>query len=213
MEAPPQERKMRLTPQHIPFARLADIAEGRTSAEESAEERAHLSACARCAGQAEQLGRLAALMRADNSEDAPPEALAGVVRMFRARRARTAEPGLLRRLVAALTFDSTHLQPAFGVRSGHAAPARQLLFSAGDFDVDLRLAQGGDGWTISGQVLGPCRGGEVELVGADGSTAARATLNDLCEFTLLPPAVEGTYTLRLRLEETEIEIPELSLKA
>ncbi|HWW77137.1 MAG TPA: hypothetical protein VNZ44_17170, partial [Pyrinomonadaceae bacterium] len=155
---------MRLTPQHIPFARLADMAEGRLTAQESAEasaeERAHLAACARCAGEAERLGRLTALMRADASEDAPAEALAGVLRMFRAHAATaTAEPGLLRRLVAALTFDSTHLQPAFGVRSGQPAPARQLLFSAGDYDVDLRLAPGTEGWTVSGQVLGPCRGG------------------------------------------------------
>jgi anti-sigma factor RsiW len=202
---------MRLTPQHIPFARLADMAEGRPSAEAAAEDRAHLSACRRCAGEAERLGRLAALMRADNSEDAPAQVLDGVVRMFRARAAQAAEPGLLRRLVAALTFDSSDLRPAFGVRSGQPAPARQLLFSAGDFDVDLRLAPGAEGWTVSGQVLGPCRGGEVEAVGEDGTTAARARLNDLCEFTLLPPVAGGTYTLRLRLEETEIEIPGLSL--
>ena len=203
---------MRLTPRHIPFARLADLAEGRLSPEEAAEERAHLADCTRCAGQAAQLGHLAALMRADTSEDAPAALVADVVRMFRARRA-TAEPGLLRRLVAALTFDSSSLTPAFGVRSGQPAPARQLLFSAGDLDVDLRLAQGPEGWTVSGQVLGPCQGGEVELVGADGSTAARAALNELCEFTLLPPTPDGTYSLRLRLDGAEVEIPELSLKA
>src|ERR671916_835931 len=116
---------MRLTPRHIPFARLADLAEGRLS-----------------------------------PEDAPPALVSGVVRMFRARRAQSEAPGLLRRLVAALAFDSSSLTPAFGVRSGQAAPARQLLFSAGDLDVDLRLAQGSEGWTVSGQVLGPCTGGE-----------------------------------------------------
>ena len=204
---------MRLTPRHIPFARLADLAEGRLSPEEAAEERAHLAGCTACSAQAAQVGHLAALMRADTSEDAPPELVASVVRMFRARRARDEEPGLLRRLVAALTFDSSSLQPAFGVRSGQAAPARQMLFSAGDLDVDLRLAPGGEGWTVSGQVLGPCAGGEVELVNAEGSTAARATLNELCEFTLLPPTPDGTYALRLRLGGVEVEIPELSLKA
>ena len=203
---------MRLTPRHIPFARLADLAEGRLTPEEAADGRAHLEACTRCAGQAARLGHLTALMRADASEDAPPELLAGVVRMFRARRAGAAEPGLLRRLVASLTFDSSRLTPAFGVRSGQAAPARQLLFGAGDLDVDLRLALGGEGWTVSGQVLGPCDGGEVELLDAEGSTAARAALNELCEFTL-PPVAEGDYAVRLRLGEAEVEIPELSLKA
>ena len=204
---------MRLTPRHISFARLADMAEGRLSPEETAEERAHLAGCTSCAAQAAQLGHLTALMRADTSEDAPAELVSTVVRMFRARQAQAAEPGLLRRLVAALTFDSSSLQPAFGVRSGQAAPARQMLYSAGDLDVDLRLASGGEGWTVSGQVLGPCKGGEVELVDAEGATAARATLNELCEFTLLPPTPDGTYALRLRLDGAEVEIPELSLRA
>jgi anti-sigma factor RsiW len=201
---------MRLTPRHIPFARLADLAEGRLSQEEAAEERAHLAGCTACSAQAAQVGHLAALMRADTSEDAPAELVASVVRMFRARHAQATEPGLLRRLVAALSFDSSSLQPAFGVRSGQAAPARQMLFSAADLDVDLRLAAGGDGWTVSGQVLGACKGGEVELVSGN-ETAARAALNDLCEFTL-PPVAEGVYTLRLRLDDAEVEIPELSLK-
>jgi anti-sigma factor RsiW len=203
---------MRLTPRHIPFARLADLAEGRLSPEAAAEERAHLDACTRCAGQAARLGHLAALMRADTAEDAPPALVSGVVRMFRERRAGESAPGLLRRLVAALTFDSSGLTPAFGVRSSQAAPARQLLFSAGDLDVDLRLAQGPEGWTVSGQVLGPCDGGEVELFAAGGATAARAALNELCEFAL-PPRPEGAYALRLRLGDAEVEIPELSLKA
>lgn len=202
-----------MTPRHIPFARLADLAEGRLSREDAAEERAHLADCKNCSAQAAQLGHLTALMRADASEDAPPELVASVVRMFRGRHVHVEERSLLRRLVAALTFDSSSLQPAFGVRSGQAAPARQMLFSAGDLDVDLRLAPGGEGWTVSGQVLGPCKGGEVELVDAKGSTAARATLNELCEFTLLPPTADGTYALRLRLDGTEVEIPELSLKA
>jgi anti-sigma factor RsiW len=203
---------MRLTSKHIPFARLADLAEGRLSPEEAAEERAHLTGCKNCAGQAAQLGRLAALMRADASEDAPAAAVETVVRMFRARRTGESAPGLIRRLVAALAFDSSSLTPAFGVRSGQAAPARQLLFSAGDLDLDLRLARGPEGWTVSGQVLGPCAGGEVELLDAAGPAAARAALNDLCEFTL-PAVAEGVYSVRLRFDGTEVEVPELSLKA
>lgn len=203
---------MRLTPRHIPFARLADLAEGRLSPEEAAAERAHLADCTACSAQAAQLGHLAALMRADASEDAPAGLVASVVRMFRARRAQGPEPGLLRRLVAALTFDSSSLQPAFGVRSGQAAPARQMLFSAGDLDVDLRLAQAPEGWAVTGQVLGPCGGGEVELVDAGGSAAARAALSELCEFAL-PPRPEGVYSVRLRFDGTEVEVPGLSLRA
>ena len=207
---------MSLTSKHTPFARLADMVEGRLSAEEAREERAHVDACARCSKQAAELARVATLMRADTSEDAPRDVLLNAVELFRARKAIAREPGLLRRIVAALSFDSSSLTPAFGVRSGQTAPARQLLFSAGDFDVDLRLAQGGEGWTVSGQVLGPCDGGQVELLvaGEAGETSTKAgqtSLNELCEFTL-PPVPEGSYALRLRLKETEVEIQELSLR-
>jgi hypothetical protein len=63
-------------------------------------------------------------------------------------------------------------------------------------------------------VLGPCEGGRVEAFASagDAEPVAHSSLNELCEFTL-PPVPEGTYALRLRLNDTEIEIPELSLTA
>jgi anti-sigma factor RsiW len=203
---------MRLAPNHIAFERLADMAEGRVPADETADEREHIASCERCSRQAAELARVTTLMRADTSEDAPRDLVFNAIQLFHSRRTESA-PGLLRRIIAALAFDSSTRTHAFGVRSGQAAPARQLLFGAGDFDVDLRLAAGEEGWTVSGQVLGPCDGGRVEAFafGADDEAAARASLNDLCEFTL-PPVPEGVYALRLRLNDTEIEIPELSLK-
>lgn len=205
---------MRLTPRHITFERLADEAEGRLAAGEAREVREHLRGCAQCSGRAARLGRVTSLMRADNSEDAPARALDAALRMLRARRADEPARGLISRIVAALTFDSRALTPALGVRSGQAASARQLLFSAGDFDVDLRLAPGGDGWTVSGQVLGPCVGGSVEMsvAGEAFDATARAALDESCEFTL-PTVLEGVYALRLNLSDTEVEIPELRLTA
>lgn len=203
---------MSLIPKHISFERLTDMVEGRLTADEARGERAHLQACTRCTEQASQLGRVTQLMRADASEDAPRDIVFNAVQMFRTRPVAVAAPGILRRIVAALTFDSAALAPAFGVRSGQSATARQLLFSAGDLDVDLRLAPGVEGWTVSGQVLGACDGGEVELGKAGQSGVARTALNDLCEFAL-PPVPEGSYALHLRLGDMEVEIPELDLRA
>ncbi len=205
---------MRLTPRHIPFARLADLAEGRLTAAETAAARGHLEGCGACAGQAAELERVTGLMRADTSEDAPRDVLFNAVQLFRSRPPVAAEThGLLRRLVASLSFDSGARTPAFGLRSSANAAARQLLFSAGDVDVDLRLVPSGDGWAVSGQVLGECAAGRVELFAeGDDTSAARADLNDLCEFTL-PTVPAGTYTLRLTLDDAEIEVPSLSLQA
>jgi hypothetical protein len=206
---------MKLAPRHIPFERLVDLAEGRIAPDESGDARAHLSACAACAGQLAQVERLAGLMRADNSVDAPRDVLAGAVNLFAARPRRE---GFLRRVVAALSFDSHAVQqPAFGVRSGEPSSSRQLLFSAGDVDVDLRLAPEAEGWAVSGQVLGACAGGWAELGDAEDSEepeqkSARAELNELCEFAL-PVVPAGSYTLRLRLDDLLVEIPDLNLRA
>jgi hypothetical protein len=153
-------------------------------------------------------------MRADSSEDAPRDVLFNAVSLFRSRPPVEAEThGLLRRLVASLSFDSGARRPAYGLRSGAtSAAARQLLFSAGDLDVDLRLSPSGEGWAVSGQLLGECAAGRAELFADEEAPAARADLNDLCEFTL-PTVPAGTYTLRLTVGDAEIEVPGLSLQA
>jgi anti-sigma factor RsiW len=197
---------MNLMSQHIPFAQLAELAEGRLLPEERERVRAHLDACQQCSGQLATLDQVINLMRTDMSEDAPRDAQAYAVGLFRARAARR-QPSPVERVLAALSFDSLRAAPAFGVRSGQAA-ARQLLYSAGEHDLDLRIVQSGDKWVVSGQVLGQCAGGRVELEGA-GKTAT-AELNDQCEFAL-SPVPGGSYTLHLRLADAEIEVPEIIL--
>lgn len=206
---------MNLISQHIPFAKLADLAEANLTAEERDASTAHLQACARCSAQFERVSQVLELMRTDRTEDAPRDAIARAVAIFRGRKSSTTAAARLgRRVLAALSFDSARLAPAYGVRAGQAA-TRQLLYSAGDNELDLRVTPGDEAWVISGQLLGQeqCAGGEVRLEGErTGSAAAQARLNELCEFTL-PPVPPGSYTLRLRLTEMEIEIPEFELSA
>ncbi|MGH9932627.1 MAG: hypothetical protein ACREA9_25770 [Pyrinomonadaceae bacterium] len=201
---------MKTNSQHIPFARLADLAENRASAEERTASMTHVSACSDCAAELQRLGRVLELMRTDTAPDAPRDLLAFARAIFR-RPEGSSEPSLLRRIVAALTFDSSmNLTPAFGVRSGQSA-SRQLLYSAEGSDIDLRISSQKDQWIVAGQLLGPgCAGGQVEIEGE--GQAATAALNDICEFTL-PPLPSGSYMLRLRLRDTQVEIPRLELRA
>lgn len=200
---------MKLTPQHLPFAKLADLAEGRLRSAEQTTARAHLDSCTRCSTQLAQLEQVVTLMRADTSEAAPRATVANVVGLFRTRTTEE-KPSAVRRLLAALSFDSAQLTPAFGVRSGQSASARQLLYSAGETDFDVRVASSGQAWVVSGQILGECAGGRVELQGDAG--AAAAYLNEQCEFTL-PPVPTGTYTLRVRTADAEVELPAFELGA
>lgn len=193
---------------HLTFAKLADLAEGRLSSNEQEVSSAHLSACSRCSAKLASLTSVVGLMRTDRAEDAPPELVSRAINLFHSRVA-SRQPSLVKRIVAALSFDSLQMSPAFGVRSGQAS-ARQLLFVAGDYDLDLRITQSGEMWNVSGQVFGEeCSGGKIEL---EGETAIQADLNNQCEFTMAAVPT-GSYQLRLRLPDLEVEIPQLELRA
>jgi hypothetical protein len=191
---------------HISFERLADLVENRLDPKSRAAALAHVAECSHCEDEMNQLGKVVALMRSDRESDAPRDLLAYAKAVF--SRVRHSNDSVLRRLVAALTFDSLTSKPEFAVRSGSIG-TRQLLFSAEDNDLDLRIASHENGRLISGQILGPpCAGGEVELRGPSGTTSVK--LNQLCEFTM-PVVPPGNYSLRLKLSDIEIEVPELEV--
>jgi hypothetical protein len=147
--------------------------------------------------------------------DAPEAVILRAIDVFAARVAAAvpaaeAAPGLLRRLVATLSFDSANLTPlAAGLRSD-AAQTRQLLFSAEGRDVDLRVAPTDDGrhFIVSGQVLGPDEAGLAVLHCAEGEFTA--TWNELSEFQF-GPVGPGPCRLALRAEGWEIHLPPLQL--
>ena len=201
---------MRSHSKHIRFTALADLAERRTSDDERAAHAAHLASCAACASELERLERTLDLMRTDTAVDAPRDALAYAINIFDERK-QSSGRSVVRRIVAALSFDSSsNFAPAFGVRSGQPA-TRQMIFSAEQTDIDLRISSTDDRWTVAGQVLGgECAGGRVQIDGTGISETV--VLNEQCEFTL-PPVASGNYSLRLLLANSEVEIPQLRLGA
>jgi hypothetical protein len=194
---------------HIPFEKLTDIAEQRLDQGELESCQSHLSTCSKCSAELGHLQQVLSLMRSDNSEDAPRDVLFNAVNLFRAGR-EPKEPSLIRRLIATLSFDSLSVAPAFGVRSGQSA-SRQLLYSAEENDLDLRITRQDNNWVIAGQVLRQdCAGGRVEVDGPGGLT--EVALNETCEFTL-PAMTAGNYRLLVRLSDIEIEVPRLEIKS
>jgi len=193
---------------HLSFTNLVDLAENQMTAEEKSTATNHLLSCSLCAAELDRVEQTIKLMRTDETVDAPPELLREAIAVFRRRKESPASA--LRRIVAALSFDSLSLTPAFGVRSAPPT-SRQLIYNAEDSDIDLRITEHDKKWVVSGQVLGQdCSGGLVEIEADDES--ATATLNDECEFTL--PAVSGaSCSIRLQLNNLTVEIPQLELKA
>jgi anti-sigma factor RsiW len=191
---------------HISFAQIIDLVEGRLVQADQLQAQSHIASCARCAAELARLSRVVELMRADSGEDPPLHVAAQVAALFRTQRA-PAPAGLRQRRSAGLHFDSRRIPQPAGLRAG-AQSERQLLFNAGDIDVDLQIVQAGELWSIAGQVLGSKPSGQVDLQGAGG--AARAALNELGEFRF-PPLPAGIYTLTLRLADADIEVAELEV--
>lgn len=200
---------MKFSSQHISFAALVDLVEGRISPGQGTDARTHVAGCARCGKEMSHLEQVIGLMRTDEAEDAPRDVVSRAVGLFSPDAAATSPKGF-RKILAALNFDSVALKPAFGLRSAQVA-ARQLLFSADGNDLDIRIESSGESWVVSGQVLGDCAGGgQVNLQGENGE--AEVELNEQCEFTL-PPVPGGNYTLKLRFAGIEVEVPKLELGA
>jgi anti-sigma factor RsiW len=184
---------------HSSFAQLVDLVDGRLSADEQQQVRAHVASCQRCAMDVDWLERTIDLMRTDRSEDPPALLIAGAVALFRSRNNREVPR---KRLAGMLRFDSDRLQLVPGLRSG-APLERQLMFDAEGFNLDLRILRSGSQWLVLGQVFGAAGGGQIRLHGPAGE--AQTDLNDLYEFRL-PPVPAGSYDLILYLENADVEI-------
>lgn len=194
---------------HLAGEILANLAEDRLGAEAREAALAHIATCPACDQRLLELRQLMRMMRSDRSEDVPGQVLNAALDIF-SRQLQPTTPSSLRRIVATLTFDSLKSTPAFGMRSGQTS-SRQLLYSAEESDLDLRLTVQNDQCVVAGQVLRDgCIGGIVEISGAIES--AETSLNELCEF-IFPALPLGNYLLRVKMGDVEIEVPELELTA
>ena len=190
---------------HLSFTELADVADKQS--QPAAETLEHLATCSHCAKELQTLRQAIGLMRIDDVEDAPASLIKNAREMFRVRGANR-EPSRLARVLAALTFDSLTVKPAFGLRSG-ASAGRQLIYSTEMADIDLRVSPQSGEWEIAGQILGSSQsGGKVNL--DSESFSASADLNELAEFGF-QSVPSGMYTMFVHLPELEIQIPPLQL--
>jgi hypothetical protein len=186
-----------MTSQHIPLEQLVILASN-PGAINNETDRSHLTDCAECASKLAQLKEESGLATSPHETGGSDST------------STTAGPTVsINRVVAELSFDSRQLSPAFGVRSARSV-ARQLLFSIGENDLDLRVAPDDGAWIVSGQLLGECGTGVVELRGEN--IVERATMNELCEF-YLPRVPPGRYSLLVQMSHLEIEVPEFELRA
>ncbi len=199
----------------IKFELLADWVEGRLSEEEAraVDERLERAGAVtrervewlRAFGRASELTTLAA----------PPNEVREMLgRRFAAYAEGVREPGLLRRVVATLSFEG-EMQPAFGVRSAGAEEARgQLVYTTDVADIALNVHRlPGGRVDLDGQIF-PAGGEEpgafvVQLV-SGGSDVGITTTDELGEFGFESIAA-GEYDILVGNEEVEIQLSPVRL--
>jgi hypothetical protein len=204
--------------ERVEFGRLVDWVEDRLPEDEAraVEEqvaRAHSRTLA-------DVAWLRKFVKATNNavlESPPPEVRDTLIARFEAYANGQRTPGLLKRVLARLTFDSD-LRPAVGLRTAGAQQARrQLVYSAGAFDVvlNLRSRVPNENLVLDGQVL-PREDQELKPFSVQllhGGTELGLTATDeLGSFDLrdIPP---GVYDIVLSTDQEEISIAPVDLSA
>jgi hypothetical protein len=202
----------------VEFGRLVDWVEGRLPEDEArAVEEQVASADSRTLADVAWLRKF--VKATDNAvlESPPREVRDALIARFEAYANGQRTPGLLKLVLASLTFESD-LRPAVGLRTAGAQQARrQLVYSAGAFDVvlNLRSRVPDENLVLDGQVL-PREDQELKPFSVQllyGGTELGLTATDeLGSFALrdIPP---GVYDIVLSTDEEEISIAPVDLSA
>jgi len=138
---------------HLTVENLMTYIDGQVVAAEKPVVEQHLVVCADCSELRQELQNLVAHLQQDSACEPPSELVQWGIDLFQP----VMQPSTgsrIRKIVAALVFD-TFEQPALAGIRRVGAPPRQLLFRAGDVDVDVKIEsmEANDRITLVGQVL------------------------------------------------------------
>lgn len=151
------------------------------------------------------LNKIVYLMQTDEAEDAPQDSVKWAKNIFRAR-IQEPKKSFARKVLAVLQMDLSPNKAAFGERSASASQARQMLFTAGENAIDLRISETEKGLLdVQGQILGESFANCAVSLGEFETRA-----NELSEFKFSEVSA-GNYDLIFKTDEAEMIIENLSL--
>lgn len=140
---------------HVNAEKLMEYMDGQLTEETKAMIDSHLSHCSGCLETSNELQEFMIWLQSDSSYEPPAEALDWGVNLFQPMiQPKESAGGKIRKIVASLVFDTFDEPATVGVRRV-GAPPRQLLFRAGDVDVDVKIEamETNDRISLVGQVL------------------------------------------------------------
>ena len=168
----------------------------------------HLVTCPECSDLKQEFQALLSRLREDSSFEPPADAVQWSVGLFQPITRRESK-GAVRKIIAALVFDTYDEPMLAGVRRV-GVPPRQLLFRAGDVDVDVKIEsmEANDRITLVGQVLSSATkffdNAPVKLE-SHGIVRYRTRTNVVGEFSF-DEVPKDTYHLSVDLPEGQITL-------
>jgi len=195
---------------HVTVEDLMDYIEGQGSAVEKSTLEGHLVSCTECGELKQEFQALITRLREDASFEPPAEVVQWGIDLFQpVIRHQGAAAGRLRKYIASLVFD-TYEQPMLAGMRRVGAPPRQLLFRAGNIDVDVKIEsmEANDRITLVGQVLSSAAkffdNTPVKLE-SHGIVRYRTRTNLVGEFSF-DEVPKDTYHLSVDLPEGQITL-------
>jgi len=169
----------------------------------------HLSTCSKCEENQRWLAQILDLTATDESFDFPEDVIQWSVAQFKT--AGASEPSRMQ-IFAKLVFDNLLPARALEVRST-APPAgtRQMLYNAGNYDVDIRIEQLADinSFHLIGQIMAAGNTGSqlesliIRLRGGAGYASAVTDARGMFHLRSIKP---GEYDLIINVPEGDIVI-------
>jgi hypothetical protein len=193
---------------HVSAEELIEYVDGHISGTSSGEMEHHLSQCGECAELKQEIQGLVLQLQAEASYEPPADLVQWGIRLFQPL-SQPSTGDKLRKMVATLVFDTFDQPMLAGVRRAGTA-ARQLLFRAGDVDVDVKIesVESNERITLVGQVLATgakfLENTPVKLE-SHGMTRFRTMTNPVGEFSF-DEVPKETYHLSVDLPEGQITL-------
>jgi anti-sigma factor ChrR (cupin superfamily) len=140
--------------QHITVENLINYIDGQVSGVEKSTLESHVAACRDCAELKQEFQALVNRLKNDSCFEPPADLVQWSINLFQPLAQPQGAISNLRKYIASLVFD-TYDQPLLAGVRRVGAPPRQLLFRAGDVDVDVKIEsmEANDRITLVGQVL------------------------------------------------------------
>lgn len=192
---------------HIEFDKLIEFFEDSQSANEAREISIHLELCADCADQMRRLESFFSYAPPTADEEVSQATTARLLNVFQPKNTAPARESILSKLFGKLIFDDW--QTATNERFVFS-DNRQMLFRAGEFDVDLRFDLSGEKCLIAGQIFSDAdlTDGKIEVFFAEESMTT--SLNEFGEFNFSPLAADE-FNFKISVAETVFEIERISV--